>query len=141
MAHFDGFRSKAGWPFTAEIALKYSEEDQNWKLEFDFGDDGADSGEIVEFSDAPFGQLPQVRQPRARTRQQLCAAKLCPRTRKPRPSCDFKSGKIILQQPVEREQMTKLLSEGKTDLLDKFVSMRTRRAFKAFCNGMPKRAR
>jgi DNA topoisomerase-3 len=28
--------------------------------------------------------------------------------------------------------MTKLLSEGKTDLLDKFVSMRTRRSFKAF---------
>jgi len=48
------------------------------------------------------------------------------------PSCDFKSGKIILQQPVAPEQMTKLLSEGKTDLLDKFVSMRTRRAFKAY---------
>ncbi len=28
--------------------------------------------------------------------------------------------------------MTKLLQTGKTDLLDKFVSMRTRRAFKAF---------
>jgi DNA topoisomerase-3 len=28
--------------------------------------------------------------------------------------------------------MAKLLSTGKTDLLDKFVSMRTRRAFKAF---------
>ena len=28
--------------------------------------------------------------------------------------------------------MTKLLATGKTDLLDKFVSMRTRRAFKAF---------
>ena len=56
----DGFRSKAGWPFTAEIALKYSEEDQNWKLEFDFGDDGADSGEIVEFSDAaPLGNCPK----------------------------------------------------------------------------------
>jgi DNA topoisomerase-3 len=48
------------------------------------------------------------------------------------PSCDFRSGKIILQQPVEREQMTKLLATGKTDLLDKFVSMRTRRAFKAY---------
>jgi DNA topoisomerase-3 len=47
------------------------------------------------------------------------------------PSCDFKTGQIILQQPVEREQMVKLLSTGKTDLLDKFVSMRTRRAFKA----------
>jgi DNA topoisomerase-3 len=47
------------------------------------------------------------------------------------PSCDFKSGQIILQQPIERAQMEKLLATGKTDLLDKFVSMRTRRAFKA----------
>ena len=54
------------------------------------------------------------------------------RRRSPTPTCDFKSGKIILQQPVEREQMAKLLATGKTDLLDKFVSMRTRRPFKAF---------
>jgi DNA topoisomerase-3 len=47
------------------------------------------------------------------------------------PSCDFKTGQIILQQPIERSQMHKLLATGKTDLLDKFVSMRTRRAFKA----------
>ena len=38
---------------------------------------------------------------------------------------------MILQQPVVREQMSKLLASGKTDLLDKFVSMRTRRGFKA----------
>jgi len=50
----------------------------------------------------------------------------------PTPTCDFKTGKIILQQPVERAQVEKLLATGKTDLLDKFVSMRTRRAFKAF---------
>ncbi|NBX62316.1 MAG: DNA topoisomerase III, partial [Betaproteobacteria bacterium] len=50
----DGFRSKAGWPFTAEIALKFNEEEKNWKLEFDFGDDknAEGSGEIVEFGDA-----------------------------------------------------------------------------------------
>ncbi len=48
------------------------------------------------------------------------------------PSCDFKSGQIILQQPIEREQMSKLLATGKTDLLEKFVSNRTRRNFKAF---------
>jgi DNA topoisomerase-3 len=47
------------------------------------------------------------------------------------PSCDFKTGQVILQQPIERSQMHKLLATGKTDLLDKFVSMRTRRAFKA----------
>jgi DNA topoisomerase-3 len=55
-----------------------------------------------------------------------------PTAKHPAPTCDFKSGKVILQQPVEREQMGKLLATGKTDLLDKFVSMRTRRAFKAF---------
>ena len=47
-------------------------------------------------------------------------------------TCDFRSGKIILQQEVTGEQMTKLLSEGKTALLPGFVSMRTRRKFKAY---------
>jgi DNA topoisomerase-3 len=52
-------------------------------------------------------------------------------------SCDFRSGKVILQQPVEREQMAKLLSEGRTALLDGFVSSRTRRRFKAFLVRQP----
>ncbi len=54
-----------------------------------------------------------------------------PTHEQPTPSCDFKSGQIILQQPIEREQFSKLLATGKTDVLDKFVSNRTRRAFKA----------
>jgi DNA topoisomerase-3 len=54
-----------------------------------------------------------------------------PTLEQPTPSCDFKSGQIILQQPIEREQMMKLLATGKTEMLDKFVSMRTRRGFKA----------
>ncbi|PKO58710.1 MAG: DNA topoisomerase III, partial [Betaproteobacteria bacterium HGW-Betaproteobacteria-19] len=47
-------------------------------------------------------------------------------------SCDFRSGKVILQQPIEREQMSKLLTEGKTELLKGFVSARTRRKFSAY---------
>ena len=44
----EGFRSKAGWPFTSEIVLKFDDEAKNWKLEFDFGDDkNGDTGEIV----------------------------------------------------------------------------------------------
>jgi DNA topoisomerase-3 len=46
-------------------------------------------------------------------------------------TCDFKTGKIILTQPVSYEQVTKLLATGKTDLLDGFVSNRTKRKFKA----------
>jgi DNA topoisomerase-3 len=135
----DGFRSKAGWPFTAEIALKYSEEDQNWKLEFDFGDDkNAESGEIVEFGDSEaLGNCPKCGSPVYEHGSNYVCSKAVPTHAQATPSCDFKSGKIILQQPVAREQMTKLLSEGKTDLLDKFVSMRTRRAFKAFLQWDP----
>ncbi|MEY4316373.1 MAG: hypothetical protein RI902_181 [Pseudomonadota bacterium] len=135
----DGFRSKAGWPFTAEIALKYSEEDQNWKLEFDFGDDkNAESGEIVEFGDAPsLGNCPKCGSAVHEHGSNYVCSKAVPTHAQATPSCDFKSGKIILQQPVAPEQMTKLLSEGKTDLLDKFVSMRTRRAFKAFLQWDP----
>ena len=50
---------------------------------------------------------------------------------KPR-KCDFRSGRVILQQPIEREQMVKLLTEGKTDLLTKFISTKTKRPFKAY---------
>ncbi len=48
----------------------------------------------------------------------MCAASRCPRPRKPCPVCNFKSGQIILQQPIAPEQMSKLLATGKTDLLE-----------------------
>jgi DNA topoisomerase-3 len=46
-------------------------------------------------------------------------------------ACDFRSGKIILQRPIEPEQMKKLLVEGKTDLLHRFISKKGR-PFSAF---------
>ena len=131
----EGFRSKAGWPFTAEIVLKFDEETKNWKLEFDFGDDdeAAETGEIVDFSgQEPLGPCPKCGARVFEFGSNYVCEKSVPTAAQPTPTCDFKSGKIILQQPVEREQMTKLLATGKTDLLDKFVSMRTRRPFKAF---------
>ncbi|OGA64055.1 MAG: DNA topoisomerase III [Burkholderiales bacterium RIFCSPHIGHO2_01_FULL_64_960] len=129
----EGFRSKAGWPFTSEIVIKYDDEAHNYKLEFDFGDDkkGEESGEIVEFEDAALGPCPICGSEVHEHGSNYVCSKAVPTAAQPTPSCTFKSGKIILQQPVEREQMTKLLDTGKTDLLDKFVSMRTRRAFKA----------
>jgi DNA topoisomerase-3 len=46
-------------------------------------------------------------------------------------TCDFRSGKIILQRAIERAQMQKLLETGKTDLLEKFISKKGR-PFKAY---------
>ena len=58
-------------------------------------------------------------------------AYLCEKSVGPQRSCDFRSGRMILQQPVEREQMTKLLATGRTDLLSNFVSRKGRK-FTAF---------
>ncbi|HEY1182242.1 MAG TPA: topoisomerase C-terminal repeat-containing protein, partial [Rhodocyclaceae bacterium] len=52
-------------------------------------------------------------------------------------ACDFRSGKIILQQEIDRTQMKKLLDEGKTDLLKGFISNRTKRKFSAFLVRQP----
>ena len=130
----DGFRSKAGWPFTAEMVIKFDDESQNYKLEFDFGDDkkGEESGELIDFSaQQPLGACPKCGAPVFEHGKSYVCEKSVPTLTQATPSCDFKSGQIILQQPVTREQMSKLLATGKTDLLDKFVSMRTRRGFKA----------
>ena len=129
----DGFRSKAGWPFTAEMVIKFDEENKNYKLEFDFGDDdAAQTGELVDLSASePLGACPKCGAAVREHGKNYVCEKSVPTSAQPTPSCDFKSGQIILQQPIERAQMQKLLATGKTDMLDKFVSSRTRRAFKA----------
>jgi len=129
----DGFRSKAGWPFTAEMVLKFDEETKNYKLEFDFGDDkNGETGEIVDFSgQQSLGPCPRCGSRVFELGKNYVCEKSVPTLEQPTPSCTFKTGQVILQQPIEREQMHKLLETGKTDLLDKFVSMRTRRPFKA----------
>ncbi|MED5621599.1 DNA topoisomerase III [Ideonella sp. BN130291] len=127
----EGFRSKAGWPFTAEMKLAYDDEIKNWKLEFDFGEDtknGEQSGEPVDFSaHESLGHCPKCK---GRVFEHG-SNYVCEHAVGAHITCDFKSGKIILQQPVAREQMSKLLATGKTDLLENFVSNKTRRKFKA----------
>ena len=129
----DGFRSKAGWPFTAEMVIKFDEETKNYKLEFDFGDDkNAETGEIVDFGgQQSLGPCPRCASRVFELGKNYVCEKSVPTLAQPTPTCTFKTGQVILQQPIEREQMHKLLETGKTDLLDKFVSMRTRRPFKA----------
>ncbi|CAN5160478.1 DNA topoisomerase III [soil metagenome] len=128
----EGFRSKAGWPFTAELKLAFDDEIKNWKLEFDFGEDAkkdGESGEPVDFSDqTSLGNCPKDQG----HVYELGTSYVCEHAVGANVTCDFKSGKIILQQPVAREQMSKLLTTGKTDLLEGFVSNKTRRKFKAY---------
>jgi DNA topoisomerase-3 len=127
----EGFRSKAGWPFTAELKLVFDDEIRNWKLEFDFGESDKDKadGEPVDFSaQTSLGACPKC-QGRV---YEHGTSYVCEHSVGAHITCDFKSGKIILQQPVMREELTKLLATGKTSLLENFVSNKTRRKFKAY---------
>jgi DNA topoisomerase-3 len=134
----EGFRSKAGWPFTAELKLVRDDDIANWKLEFDFGDDAAQGqgdGEPVDFGDQQsLGICPKCKG----HVYEHGANYVCEHTVGTHVTCDFKSGKIILQQAVSHEEFTKLLSTGKTSLLQGFVSNKTRRAFKAYLAWDPK---
>jgi DNA topoisomerase-3 len=128
----EGFRSKAGWPFTAELKLVEDAEINNWKLEFDFGDDAKNAegdGEPVDFS----GQQSLGACPKCKGHVfEHGSNYVCEHSVGAPVTCDFKTGKIILQQAVPPEEVTKLLATGKTSLLENFVSNKTRRKFKAF---------
>ncbi|MFO1339881.1 MAG: DNA topoisomerase III [Burkholderiaceae bacterium] len=127
----EGFRSKAGWPFTAELKLVFDDEISNWKLEFDFGEDdkAKDDGEPVDFSDQKsLGPCPKCQG----HVYEHGSNYVCEHAVGAHVTCDFKTGKIILTQPVSHEQLHKLLTTGKTDLLENFVSNKTKRKFKAF---------
>ena len=130
----EGFRSKAGWPFTAELRLVFDDETKHHKLEFDFGEkDAADSGELADFQHAhSLGACPACGARVFEHGSNYVCEKAVPTLQHPHPTCTFKTGAVILQQPISHEQVHKLLTEGKTGLLDKFISNKTRRAFKAY---------
>jgi DNA topoisomerase-3 len=128
----EGFRSKAGWPFSAEIKLVRDDEINNWKLEFDFGEDARQAegdGAPVDFSaQTSLGACPKCQG----HVYEHGSNYVCEHSVGAHVTCDFKTGKIILQQPVSHEEVHKLLATGKTSLLENFVSNKTRRKFKAF---------
>jgi DNA topoisomerase-3 len=125
-----GFRSKMGRPFAAILRIVRDEEIKNFKLEFDFGqNDGDGEGEGQDFTgQTPLGACPKCAKGVFENGLNYVCEGYAARPK----TCDFRSGRIILQQEILPEQMVKLLGEGKTDLLPGFVSQRTRRPFKAF---------
>ncbi|MDO9540796.1 MAG: topoisomerase C-terminal repeat-containing protein, partial [Kiritimatiellia bacterium] len=120
-----GFHSHKGRPFTAVVKLNAEH-----KIEFDFGgasDEDINAQTAGNEPKEPVGKCP------------VCTANVieagsgyaCEKSLGKTPSCTFRSGSIILQQPIDRTQMTKLLETGKTDLFTAFIS-RKGRPFKAF---------
>ncbi|MGC8743220.1 MAG: DNA topoisomerase III [Verrucomicrobiia bacterium] len=126
-----GFRSKTGKPFSAVIKLN-----DDFKTVFDFGNGTTDvkNGDSNGVNGEPQPEQPQG-EPLGKCPK--CGASVyensttyyCENIGKKK--CDFKTSKVILNQPINREQMVKLLETGKTDLFEKFLSRKRRRNFKA----------
>jgi len=125
-----GFRSRMGRPFSAGIRLTNEQ-----RIEFDFGQGTASDQDAAppDFSSQQsLGACPKC----GAKVYDHGAAYVCEKAVGTERSCDFRSGKVILQQVVERAQMEKLLAEGKTDLLTRFISKKGR-PFKAFLVRQP----
>ena len=118
-----GFTSKLGRPFAAALRLN-----ADWQLEFDFGD-GAKEDDAEDTSSYPvIGVCPKC----SGRVLQGPAAYFCEHSRGSAKTCDFRIGRVILQQEVEPEEAQKILTTGKSDLLPNFVSNRSHRKFKAY---------
>lgn len=121
-----GFRSRMGRPFSAVVKLT-----PEFKAELDFGQnskDGEGQAETIDFTGKePVGKCPKCGGNVYENGMNF----ICENAVGPNRKCQFRSNAVILQQPIDRQQMSKLLAAGKTDLLEKFVSKRNGRTFKA----------
>ena len=124
-----GFRSKMGRPFAAILRIvEDAESPAKMKMEFDFGQ-SRDDEEAPDFSGkTALGKCPKC----GGNVYEHGLSYYCENAVGAEKNCDFRSGQVILQQIIEPEQMTKLLTVGRTDLLTNFKSARTGRLFKAY---------
>jgi DNA topoisomerase-3 len=117
----EGFRSKLGRPFKAVVKLGAATE---FKQNFDFGDSD-DPAHKLDFSILPvLAKCPLCENG---TIHDTGSAWQCSNT----PACKFRMGKTLCQREVPREQVKKLLAEGRTALIQRFISKKGR-PFSAF---------
>jgi DNA topoisomerase-3 len=115
----EGFRSKMGRKFNATVKLG-----EEFKPEFDFGEGAHDRPVKIDkaIHDAlglcPVCQKGQV--------YELERAYACENAVASPKTCSFSVSKTILHRDIPKEQVQKLMTTGKTDLLQKFVSKKGR---------------
>ncbi|MDR0233955.1 MAG: DNA topoisomerase III [Zoogloeaceae bacterium] len=123
-----GFRNKMGRPFTAGVRLTDANE-----MEFDFGQTSSPTGDGEGGKPDFSGQESVGKCPKCGSSvYEYGNAYVCEKTSDEAHRCGFRTGKIILQQLIDRDEAKKLLAEGRTSLLTGFISARTRRKFSAF---------
>ncbi len=120
----DGFRSKLGRPFSAMLVIG---EDFKVSLAWDEVQNGDGTHGPIQFlNETVLGQCPACGSPVRETNMAYC----CEKRALAEPQCQFRISKKIKSRDIPIDQMQKLLTTGKTDLLEKFISAK-KRPFKA----------
>jgi DNA topoisomerase III len=115
----EGFRSKMGRPFNAAVKLG-----EDFKPEFDFGTDGNGAPQKIDTSQhESIGVCPVCKEGQI---YELENAFICERATAAAKKCTFRISKTILHRTIPKEQVQKLITTGKTDLLPQFISKRGR---------------
>ncbi|PWU05913.1 MAG: DNA topoisomerase III [Verrucomicrobia bacterium] len=127
----DDFKSKAGKPFSAMLKL-----DEDWKVKFDFGTTEGEEGGPIDYTQfepvckCPLAERGLCSYPEG-TVYATPQAYQCEHYKEPGTKCTFRVSRNLLSRSIPEDQFKKLVNEGKTDLLDKFKSNRTKRFFSA----------
>jgi DNA topoisomerase-3 len=116
----DGFRSRFGKPFSAELEF-----DPEFKLKFVFGErEGDPAAEAAIRNSEAIAACPVCKKG---TIREGTTSYVCDQSIGAEKSCEFRMGKNILQRSITRDQVVKIAETGKTDLLPSFVSKKGRK--------------
>jgi len=120
----DDFRSKRGKHYSAYLFL----DDESKRVKFDFGNGDSENGEIDFSKLSPLAKCPRTGGDLFETANFYIVRAMDGDEEK----TPIKVSRKILDREIPKEQIIKLLETGKTDLLDKFWSKRTKRPFDAY---------
>jgi DNA topoisomerase-3 len=116
----DGFRSRFGKPFSAELEF-----DPEFKLKFVFGErEGDPAAEEALRKADPIAPCPVCKKG---TIREGVTSYVCDQSIGAEKSCEFRTGKTILQRAIPREEIVKLSETGRTNLIAGFVSKKGRK--------------
>lgn len=116
----EGFRSRFGKPFSAELEF-----DSEFKLKFVFGErDGDPAAEEALRNAEAIAPCPVCKKG---TIREGATSYVCDQSIGAEKKCEFRMGKTILQRSIPRDQVVKIAETGKTDLLPGFVSKKGRK--------------
>jgi len=133
LPEYDGYRSRFNKPFTAALELTQSVSKTGklgkWKTNFVFDQDSVEKSS--DLSEDQLIKTLQLADGRSAKLYATDKAYILPEIQTSESPDGLRIGKTILQKELPATEIERLLMQGKTGLIDGFISRRTKRPFKA----------